>query len=395
MVSNEHLTQSELAKPSLRRLFFTFLRLGATSFGGPAMVAYIHRLVVDRLHWVTARRYADGVALCQMIPGATAMQAAAFVGLTVRGVRGALASFIGFGLPSFLLMTGLAITYEQVQHLPEVIAVFAGLQAIAIAIIANAGIAMARRFITDGWGILIALVAITMFAFSLNPFYVVLVGAFLGLCFYHKEHYGVPRLKTALSRSLIVKRALMLLSPFVVYFAVLYVFNIDVFHLALLFSRIDLYAFGGGFASLPIMFHEVVQVHNWMDSGTFLNGVALGQVTPGPIIITATFVGYMLHGGWGAIIGTFSIFAPSFIILSIAEPFYLHLRANDVVRWIIKGVLITFVGLILVTAVKFALPIPWDVPRVLLTGFALATLLCDVDIVWVVLVGLGLSVLIF
>jgi chromate transporter len=381
--------------PTITRLFLTFLRLGATSFGGPAMVAYIQRLVVEKHQWLTARRFADGVALCQMIPGATAMQAAAFVGLELIGLRGALAAFIGFGLPAFALMMGLAITYTQVQNLPEVMSLFAGLQAIAIAIIANAGIAMARQFIRDAWGVIIAVVAITMFAFSLNPIFVVLTGALLGLVFFRREHADMPASHTPLTISRIIGRLALLLIPFLGFFAVLYLINPDLLNLALLFSRIDLYAFGGGFASLPIMFHEVVNVWGWMDSQTFLNGIALGQVTPGPIIITATFIGYMLYGAWGGVVGTISIFAPSFILLVMAEPFYLHLRTSNVVRRIIRGVLITFVGLIMVTAVKFALPISWDVPRVLLTGFALVALLNKVDILWVVAAGVALSVLFF
>ncbi len=384
-----------VSSPTFSTIFLTFLRLGATSFGGPAMVAYIQRLVVEKRQWLTARRFADGVALCQMIPGATAMQAAAFVGLELRGLRGALAAFIGFGLPSFALMMGLAYFYTEAQSLPEVVALFAGLQAIAIAIIAYAGIAMARQFIRDAWGVVIAAVAIAMFAFSLNPVFVVLTGALLGLVFYHRERTDMPASRTPLTAGGIIKRLALLILPFLGFFAVLYLINPDLLSLALLFSRIDLYAFGGGFASLPIMFHEVVDVWGWMDSQTFLNGIALGQVTPGPIVITATFIGYMLHGFWGGVVGTISIFAPSFILLAMAEPFYLHLRTSNVVRRIIKGVLLTFVGLILVTAVKFALPIPWDVPRVLLTSFALAALLNKVDILWVVAAGVALSIVLF
>jgi chromate transporter len=205
----------------------------------------------------------------------------------------------------------------------------------------------------------------------------------------------MPACPTPLTTGGIIGRLALLLLPFLGFFVVLYLLNPDLLNLSLLFSRIDLYAFGGGFASLPIMFHEVVDVQGWMDSQTFLNGIALGQVTPGPIVITATFIGYMLHGAWGGVVGTVSIFAPSFILLAMAEPFYLHLRTSNVVRRIIKGVLITFVGLILVTAVKFALPIPWDVPRILLTGFALAALLNKVDILWVVAAGVALSIVIF
>ncbi len=105
------------------RLFTSFLRLGCTAFGGPAMVAYIRRMAVEQRRWLEAGAFDDGVALCQMIPGATAMQAAAYVGLHVRGVRGAAACFVGFGLPAFVLMMLLAALYGQARALPAVRAI--------------------------------------------------------------------------------------------------------------------------------------------------------------------------------------------------------------------------------------------------------------------------------
>jgi chromate transporter len=112
--------------PSLVELFKSFLRLGATAFGGPAMVSYIRNLTVQDRHWMDTEMFRDGVALCQTIPGATAMQTAAFVGLQIRGVRDAAASFIGFGLPAFLLMFGLSFLYARFQSLPLVRTAFNG-----------------------------------------------------------------------------------------------------------------------------------------------------------------------------------------------------------------------------------------------------------------------------
>ena len=92
--------------------------------------------------------------------------------------------------------------------------------------------------------------------------------------------------------------------------------------------KIDLFAFGGGFTSLPLMLHEVVELRGWIDEKTFMNGIALGQVTPGPIVITATFVGYLLYGFWGSVVATLSIFTPSFLMLVIINPFFDRLKAS-------------------------------------------------------------------
>ena len=105
-------------------------------------------------------------------------------------------------------------------------------------------------------------------------------------------------------------------------FLILYVLHHDLFDLAALMFRIDLFAFGGGFASLPLMLHEVVDVRRWMDYQTFMNGIALGQITPGPIVITAAFVGYILYGPVGGAIATLGIFLPSFLMIIGTVPYY-------------------------------------------------------------------------
>jgi chromate transporter len=158
--------------------------------------------------------------------------------------------------------------------------------------------------------------------------------------------------------------------------------------------RIDLFAFGGGFASVPLMYHEIVDVRSWMDGETFMNGIALGQVTPGPIVITATFVGYLLHGIAGAVVATVSVFLPSFLMVVGVVPYFDRLRASDYFNRCMSGILASFVGLLLSVTIQFALGVSWDVPRIVLAGAALVALVRGVDVLWVVLVGIALSLII-
>jgi chromate transport protein ChrA len=130
--------------PSLFHLFTSFLRLGATAFGGPATVAYIRTMAVEKNHWLDEPSARDGVALCQTIPGATAMQMSAYAGLRARGVAGAAVSFIGFGLPAFLFMMILSSLYARTHTLPAVLSAFNGLQAIVVALVANATLSFGR-----------------------------------------------------------------------------------------------------------------------------------------------------------------------------------------------------------------------------------------------------------
>ena len=137
-------------KPSAAKLFLAFLRLGSTAFGGPAMVAYIGRLAVEKKQWLTKESFEAGVALCQSIPGATAMQTAAYVGLRAGGPRGALAAFAGFGLPAFSLMLALSAVYREGRDLQPVVSAFRGLQVIVVALIANAALNFGRSS-TRNW----------------------------------------------------------------------------------------------------------------------------------------------------------------------------------------------------------------------------------------------------
>jgi chromate transporter len=160
-------------------------------------------------------------------------------------------------------------------------------------------------------------------------------------------------------------------------------------------SKIDLIAFGGGFASVPLMFHEIVEVRSWMDASTFLNGIVLGQFTPGPIVITATFVGYLVHGLLGALVATIAIFLPSFLILVGVAPWFDRLRTSPWFTRAIGGVLCSFVGLLFTVTVRFALNVHWDWPHLALGAAALTALVLKVDILWVVVAGTAISAFAF
>jgi chromate transporter len=372
-------------KPSLTNLFLSFLKLGATAFGGPAMVPYIGRLAVEQKKWLDDSTFRDGVALCQSIPGATAMQTAAYTGFRARGVAGAAASFIGFGLPAFLLMVGLSAFYARSHTLPPVVSVFNGLQTIVVAIVANATLSFGKTL--KGFkDVIIAVIAASMFAFGLSPILVILLAALLGFLLHPKN--SPPNVHfSAETQSSSAKPFSIIATLAALAFVGLFFFEPQLFDLAAMMFRIDLFAFGGGFASVPLMFHEIVEARSWMDGQTFLNGIALGQVTPGPIVITATFVGYMLYGLFGAVVATVSIFLPSFLIVIGVTPYFDRLRNSVYFAGAIRAISCSFVGLLLTVTFRFASNISWDIPRLSLAVAAFAALLFKVEILWIVLVG--------
>ncbi len=377
---------------SLFHLFGSFLRLGATAFGGPAMVAYIRKMAVEKNQWLDDHSARDGVALCQTIPGATAMQMSAYVGLRARGVAGAAASFVGFGLPTFLIMMILSALYARTHSLPAVVSIFNGLQAIVVALVANATLSFGRTSIKTWKNVINVIVAAGLFGLKVSPILVIIIAAFLGMILYDKQSVS-PAVGTT-KKAKVPKSVLLILLVTAIGFTAFYFLDRRLFDLATLMFRIDLFAFGGGFASIPLMFHEVVEVREWLDGPTLLNGIALGQVTPGPIVITATFIGYLLKGPLGGVIATFSVFLPSFMIVVGIVPYFDRLRSSPYFKKVITGILCSFVGLLLTVTVRFALDIPWDVLRILLSGAAFIALILKVDILWVVLVGTAISLIV-
>ena len=177
---------------SLRKLFLAFLRLGATAYGGPAMMAYFRQECVGKRHWLTEAEFKEGMALCQVIPGATMMQMATYMGYRLRGLSGATVAAVAFVLPAFLLMTGLSAAYFAFGELALIKALFRGLAALVVAIILNACVSLARTAV-HGWpGVLLMALAFTALALRVNLVLVLLGAALLALALFRGEQAPAP-----------------------------------------------------------------------------------------------------------------------------------------------------------------------------------------------------------
>jgi chromate transporter len=378
---------SALHQPSLASIFSAFFRIGLTAFGGPAMVSYIRKMAVGQKGWLDSAVFDEGVALCQAIPGATAMQVTAYVGFRIRGMAGALAAFAGFGIPAFFLMMGLSALYVSASGLPPVKVLFLALQAIVVALVAYSTVSFARASLKHWVHVLIAGIAVVLFIAGVHPIVVIVLAALLGIAILAAPDKKQEKPVTTIPRP--EKSFLILFAVAVAFFVVLYFLQPDLFALAATMARVDLFAFGGGFAALPLMFHEVVEVHSWLDSATFINGLALGQVTPGPIVITATFVGFFAYGFWGGVVATIAIFTPSFLFVVGTVPYYDWLHKSQLYQKMFKGILLLSV------TVKLALAVPWSwFPGVLAVG-AFLSLLLGAEILWVVVAGIGIALVMF
>jgi len=383
--------ENVVQKPSLGGLFTTFLRLGLIAFGGPAAMVHIRNTVVEKKKWIGKEVFRNGMALCQTIPGATGMQLCAYVGLQARGFAGALVCYVGFILPSFALMMALSALYAAFQAVPFVVSVFGSLRALIVALMAFGAWNFGKSYLKKWEDFLIAIAAAALFWFGLGPVWVLVIAAALGIALKFRRATEVPK-QSGSNHLFVAMRGLVILLAVVVALLIVFFFtDRRLFDLALLMMKVDFFAYGGGAGSIPLMLHEVVDLRHWMTTATFMDGIALGQVTPGPIVITATFVGSILQGALGGIVASGGVFLPSFVLVILITPFFSKLQTLPLFRKAIDGVLCSFVGLILSVALRMGLGVAWDLPRILLALGAFAALILRVEALWVILAGVGIS----
>lgn len=373
------------AQPSLNQIFFSFLRLGFTAFGGPAMIENIRQMAVARKGWLDQDTFRRGTAFCQAIPGATAMQTVAFTGLKTRGFGGASAAFIGFGLPAFLLMCLLSYLYGRVGF---PIFVFNGMRLAVIAIIFHAAFALGKSGVKKARNTVFIVLGLALFLFRVHPVISILSAAIGGLVLNKPALPEEKALEEGRSNTPWKALALLLfLSLLVLLF--FHLRHPGLFTLCLTMARIDLMAFGGGFASVPLMYHEVVERLELIQGYDFINGIALGQITPGPLIITATFVGYLAQSWPGAIAATFFVFLPSFVLVCGLAGAYEKLARSPRVKTALDAVFLAFVGLIAGAGVRMILQNPMGIKETAVCVVLFGMLFYRVPTLCVVLTGIG------
>jgi len=228
-----------------------------------------------------------------------------------------------------------------------------------------------------------------LFLTKLHPFLVLLIASLLGVVLTKKDFEPAGKL----SKARTFRFFLIMLLVVAICSVILFFVNKEYFTLATVMLRIDLFSFGGGLAAMPIMYHELVNIFAWFDEKTFMDGVILGQVTPGSIIIAATFFGYMHFGVIGSIIATVCVFTPSYMILMGIIPFFDKLRSSPQFNKVINGILCSFVGLLTVVTFRFTNGIHWNFFNIIFALIAFGLLVRKVDVIWVILGGVLISLL--
>ena len=274
-----------------------------------------------------------GVALCQLIPGATLVQIVTYIGYRVRGIPGALTAAVAFVLPAFIALLALSALYFRFHSLWLIQALFKGLGAIVLAIILNACLSFGKNILTDWKAALIALLSFFAFFFRWNLLLIFALAAAAGLMLRLKHAPAGPA-RSGGNHSEGTRGKELLLVAFIAAVVCLllvlsYLVDPKIATLSLSLAKIGTVAFGGMFTGLPLIQYELVDRLGLLNTKEFLDGIALGQVTPGPILITATFVGYKVATFLGAFMATLGMFAPSFFILVLLIPYHDRLQGVD------------------------------------------------------------------
>ena len=382
----------------LSLLFTRFLGLGATAYGGPAMISQIKEAAVNRYAWVKEGEFMRGVALCQLIPGATMVQIVTYIGYRVRGIWGGLTAAVAFVLPAFIAILILSAIYFGFHTLWFIQALFKGLGAIVVAIILNACITFGRPILKDWKVVLIAVLSFFGFFFQWNFVLIFVLAAVASLILRPKS----PQTKAAAAGSApfeVKKKEYLIIISLAAFIclalALSYLADPKITSLSLNLSKIGALAFGGGFTAIPLIQYEMVDRFHWLNTKEFLDGIALGQVTPGPILITATFVGYKISGLVGAFMATLGIFFPSFFILVLLIPYHDRLRGVEKVRMMEQGVLGSFIGMLALVLFNFGRTSLVDIPRILMAAAAFFAIYKKISLPYILLAGGVLSILIY
>jgi chromate transporter len=379
--------QQEQKQISLYNIFSAFFKMGMTAFG-PAMAAEAKKNIVKRKHWLNEQEFLNGLALAQFIPGATFVTLTIFMGYRMRRLAGAVASFTGFILPPTALMILLSYLYFTYSNLALVATAFRGLNAIVVALIANAILDLGRSAIKDWQTLLVAVVSLAVAWFNQNVFLIILFAALFSILVYMPWKKEPPVKMTPVSGEVFPWREIAVVLAVVVGIAGLSALYPVLLQLENAFFWIGFLVFGNGFTMIPMIQQQVVNVHHWLNLDQFTAGIALGQITPGPILITATFIGYKVAGVLGAIVATVSIFYHCFVMIIPVMPIYAKIKDNLWVKAIFKGLVASFIGLMVVVVIGMGRNSLTDYTTASLSIVALAVLrLTKVDVLLVVTGG--------
>jgi chromate transporter len=348
---------------SLKDLILYFLKLGTWGFGGPvALAGYMHRdLVVDK-KWISEADYKEGLALSQLAPGPLAAQLSIYIGYVHYRILGATLVGIAFVIPSFLMVLGIGYAYVLYGGLPWMQAVFYGVGAAVIGIIAVGSYKLTTRSIGKDklmWAIFIVL-AITTFITEQEIIWLILLGGFA--VWFTKA----PPKWLSSSANGMLPVILLQLQPVAT--------QSKLVEIAWFFTKAGAFVFGSGLAIVPFLYGGVVKEYHWLNEQQFVDAVAVAMITPGPVVITVGFIGYLVAGFWGAVVAALATFIPCYLFTVIPAPWFKKYGKHPAIKAFVDGVTAAAIGAIAGAVLVLGKRTLTDIPTVLIAVATVAIL---------------------
>jgi chromate transporter len=343
-------------------LFWTFLKIGSTAFGGfMALISVVQNYVVERRQLLTQEEMLDGISLATILPGPIAMNVVAYVGYKLRGGMGALICTTAVTLPTFLLVLFLSYGYFTWGEVPTVNKFFLGFIPAVAAIILAAVWNMSRKNLNGNPERIIAVIA-CIALIAIGGFFaslvIILFSGIVGYWLFRdnkavngstnrtsdfsRKQESEPKAKKLYNSAVIP--TLSVAAPF---------FSSDIIlagKMLITFAGMSLFLFGGGFVFIPIIQQVVVDGYGWVSHKEFIDGIALGQVTPGPILISAAFIGYKMAGLLGATAATLGIFTPPALVMILCAHYLEYIKGSEFLKSAMRGIRAGVIGMILAAA---------------------------------------------
>ena len=349
----------------LWRMYAYFLRLGATGFGGPiALAGFMQRDLVEERKWISPEDYTDGLALAQLAPGPLAAQLAMYLGYVRGGSFGATIVGLCFILPSFLIVWAIAVAYVTYGGLSWMQALFYGIGAAVVGIIARSVQKLTRLTLRRNvvlWGIAAVMAATTAWTEREIVWLFVLAGVVTAsLAIRADVHGGPPTVAAGLLFAVAGQAPAIALAP-------------SMSNIFWIFAEAGAFVFGSGLAIVPFLYGELVQTHAWINDREFLDSVAVAMITPGPVVITVAFIGYLVGGPAGMTVAALAVFLPVYLFVVLPAPYFRASRNQPVVKGFVDGVSAAATGAIAGAAYVLATRavVDWPTTTIALLSFTL------------------------
>ncbi len=352
---------------SLWDLTYYMLSLGTFGFGGPvALVGYMHRDLVEERRWISEADYKEGMALSQIAPGPLAAQLAIYLGYVHYGILGATLSGIAFVLPSFFMVVAIGWAYVRYGGLPWMQAVFYGVGSAVIGIIAVSARKLTAKYIGKDWLlwlVFLALAAITAITESEEAWLFVAAGALVWFWRCGPRFSGKAPAFLPLSA---------LPSLFGAGSGTLH--TVSLLQMGVFFGKAGAFVFGSGLAIVPFLYGGVVKEYEWLTQREFLDAVAVAMITPGPVVITVGFIGYLVAGFPGACVAALGVFLPCYLLTVIPAPYFRKYGKLPAIAAFVDGITAASVGAIAGSVVVLARRTITDIPMAALALLSAAAL---------------------